>query len=41
LLYEPRRLGRRYLVEPWFIMGIMLNDVLSRRFKSKGAGPRP
>jgi N-acetylglucosaminyldiphosphoundecaprenol N-acetyl-beta-D-mannosaminyltransferase len=27
LLAEPRRLGRRYLVEPWFLIPILMSDV--------------
>lgn len=31
LLAEPTRLWRRYLVEPWFVFGLFLRDVRSRR----------
>ncbi|MFV2044186.1 MAG: WecB/TagA/CpsF family glycosyltransferase, partial [Anaerolineales bacterium] len=30
LLSEPRRLGKRYLVEPWFLLQPAMGDVISR-----------
>lgn len=32
LLSEPKRLWRRYLVEPWYLAGIFIQDVIRRLF---------
>jgi len=31
LIREPRRLARRYLVEPWFVLRLFLRDLVARR----------
>jgi N-acetylglucosaminyldiphosphoundecaprenol N-acetyl-beta-D-mannosaminyltransferase len=33
LATEPGRLWRRYLLEPWFVLRVVANDLLRRRFK--------
>lgn len=33
LLAEPRRLWGRYLVEPWFILRLLLAEALNRKTK--------
>jgi N-acetylglucosaminyldiphosphoundecaprenol N-acetyl-beta-D-mannosaminyltransferase len=35
LLSEPRRLFSRYLIEPWYILGLMIMDCLRRASGSK------
>jgi N-acetylglucosaminyldiphosphoundecaprenol N-acetyl-beta-D-mannosaminyltransferase len=37
LANEPRRLWRRYLVEPWFIAGLLLRDLRRPRRAGRGA----
>lgn len=32
---EPGRLWRRYLVEPWFVLGLFMRDILSLRLQTK------
>lgn len=31
LAREPRRLARRYLVEPWYVLGLFVRDLIARR----------
>jgi N-acetylglucosaminyldiphosphoundecaprenol N-acetyl-beta-D-mannosaminyltransferase len=38
LVTEPRRLWRRYLLEPWFIAGVFLREWLGRIDKHRGNG---
>jgi len=37
LISEPRRLARRYLMEPWFVAWLVLREVV-RRFRKGGRG---
>lgn len=32
---EPKRLWRRYLLEPWFVSGLLIKDILARRVQRK------
>jgi len=34
LIHDPRRLAKRYLIEPWFLIPLMIKDI-SHRFKHK------
>lgn len=35
LIAEPKRLWRRYLVEPWFLLKLLMNDLRSKKFKKQ------
>jgi N-acetylglucosaminyldiphosphoundecaprenol N-acetyl-beta-D-mannosaminyltransferase len=37
LLSEPRRLWKRYLLEPWFLLAWMLREWIKRLFENTGA----
>lgn len=38
LASEPRRLSRRYLVEPWFVLALLMRDVFNRRLRGTRRG---
>ncbi len=36
LLSEPRHLWRRYLIEPWYVLRLLLSEIVSRHTDAKG-----